>query len=232
MDISVVIPAYNEEEVISGTIDEVKIFLQQNFSDFEILVVDDKSTDSTLNILKQREDIRLVRNLRNHGKGYSVAKGIKKAKGDWMIFMDADNSTRISEIKNFLEYKDKYAVIIGSRALKESDVQVSQSFLKVFLGKAGNLLSRILINPKIKDTQCGFKVFARHTQFIFDKLTIEGFAFDFELMFLAKKFDFDIKEVPVVWHNNADSAVRWHHYPHTLTLLFKIRLNNLLGKYN
>ncbi len=155
MDISVVIPAYNEQEVITSTLDEVKTFLQQNFSDFEILVVDDKSTDSTLNILKQREDIRLVRNLRNHGKGYSVAKGIKKAKGDLMIFMDADNSTRISEIKNFLEYKDEYPVIIGSRGLKESDVQVSQNFLKVFLGKAGNLFSRALINPKIKDTGIG-----------------------------------------------------------------------------
>lgn len=232
MQISVVIPAYNEQKVIADTIDQVRNFLRSNFSEFEIIVVDDKSTDSTLHILQSREDIRLVRNLRNHGKGYSVAKGMKKAKGEWMLFMDADNSTRITELTNFLKYKNDYPIIIGSRGLKDSDIRVSQNILKVFMGKIGNMVSRILIDKNICDTQCGFKLFARHTQFMFDKLSISGFAFDFELLFLAKKFDFKIKEVPVVWYNNADSTVRWYDYPKTFTQVLKIRLNNILGKYN
>lgn len=232
MKISVVIPVYNEKEVIVDTINEVKNFLQENFDNFEIIVVDDKSDDGSLKILQERDDIRLVRNLRRHGKGYTVAKGMKKAKGDWMLFMDADNSTRITEIKNLLDYKNDYQVIIGSRGVKGSDIKISQNFVKVFLGKLGNRVSRMMIDPEICDTQCGFKMFARHTQFIFDKLTIPGFAFDFELLFLAKKFDFKVKEVPVTWYNNADSKVQWHDYPRTFILMFKIRLNNLLGKYN
>lgn len=232
MDISVVIPAYNEERVIVKTIEEVRSFLKNNFSSFEIIVVDDKSTDRTLEILKQIPDIVLRRNLKNHGKGYTVAKGVAVARGNWVLFMDADSSTNIGELKKFLPYVDDYDLIIGSRALNDSDVRVRQNIVKVFLGRAGNLLIRMLLAPNVKDTQCGFKFFRNKLKILFDKLTIEDWGFDFELIWLARKNDFKVKEVPVVWVNNFDSKVKWYNYPKTLAQVFLVRINNLKGKYN
>lgn len=231
MEISVVIPAYNEAEDIARTIEEVKSFLKNHFNSFEIIVVDDKSKDSTLEIIKNTPGIKVLKNLKNHGKGYSVAKGVKAASGEWILFMDADNSTKITELTNFLPVASEYDLIIASRGLKTSDVQVSQSIFKTFLGRLGNLMSRLLIDRNIKDTQCGFKLINKSAQHLFDKLTIEGFAFDFELIFLAKKYNFRVKEMPVTWVNNFNSAVRWHDYPLTMLNLFKIHINNLLGKY-
>ncbi len=232
MQISVVIPAFNEAKVIAATVQEAREFLKNKFSSFEIIIVDDCSTDSTLKIIKSLPDVQVLRNLKNHGKGYTVAKGVKAASGDWILFMDADNSTRIVELDNFFEYSQDYDLLIASRALSDSKVKVSQSFLKVILGKAGNLLSRLLIHPKIHDTQCGFKLFRRELKSLFANLTISGWAFDFELIWLARKNNFRIKELGVVWVNDFDSKVRWYTYPQTLLQLFIIRLNDLLGKYN
>ncbi len=232
MQISVVIPAYNEARVISSTVKEVREFLKNNFDSFEIIIVDDYSTDSTLKIISSLPDVQVLRNLKNHGKGYTVAKGVRSASGDWILFMDADNSTRIVELDNFLKYKEDCDLLIASRALPSSKVKVKQNILKIVLGKAGNLLSRLLIAPKIHDTQCGFKLFRREVQPLFSQLTISGFAFDFELIWLARKNNFRIKELAVAWVNNFDSTVKWYTYPQTLLQLFIIRLNDLLGKYN
>lgn len=232
VEISVVIPAFNEEMVIGDTIQEVKDFLKNNFNNFEIIIVDDKSTDRTLEIIKVIDNITVLKNLRNHGKGYSVAKGMKIARGDLLFFMDADNSTKIMELKNFLPAMKKYDLVIASRGLADSDVQIRQNFFKDFLGKIGNLVSRLLIDKNIKDTQCGFKLISKDAKYLFDKLTIAGFAFDFELIFLAKKYKFKVKEMPIIWENNFNSTVKWHDYPRTMINLIKIRLNNLLGKYN
>lgn len=232
MEISVVIPAFNEAEDIQRTVLEVQSYLKNHFSSFEIIVVDDKSTDRTLEIIQSIDGIRVLRNLKNHGKGYTVAKGMKNALGDLLLFMDADNSTKISELHNFLSELKDYDLVIASRGLKDSKVTVSQNFLKTSLGKMGNFFSRILIDRNIRDTQCGFKLFKKSAQHLFDRLTIEGFAFDFELIFLARKYKFRVKEMPVVWVNNFNSAVRWYDYPKTMLNLIGIRINNLLGKYN
>ena len=232
MEISVVIPAFNEERVIVKTVNEVKDFLKNNFSSFEIIVVDDKSTDRTLEILKQIPDIRLNRNLRNHGKGYTIAKGVRKTLGDWILFMDADSSTNVTELIKFLPHKSNYDLIIGSRALADSDVRIKQNSVKVFLGKAGKLLIRLLLAPNIHDTQCGFKFFDKKMKHLFERLTIEDWGFDFELLWLARKYRFGIKEVPITWLNNFDSKVKWYSYPRTLAQVFKVRINNLIGKYN
>jgi len=232
MDISVIIPVFNEEEVIENTVHEVKSFLKNNFTSFEIIIVDDKSTDSTLEILKSIGGIKVLRNLKNHGKGYTVAKGMKYASGDLLLFMDADNSTRIDELVNFLKEIGQYDILIASRGLKDSKIELSQNIFKSFLGRVGNLFSRMLIDKNIYDTQCGFKLFKANTKYLFDKITINGFAFDFELIFLAKKYKFRVKEMPVVWKNNFKSTVKWYDYPKTMINLINIRLNNLLGKYN
>ena len=132
MEISVVIPAFNEAKVIKDTVVDIKDFLKNNFSNFEIIVIDDKSRDRTLEIIKSIEGIKVIANLKNHGKGYSIKKGMKNAKGDLLLFMDADNSTNISELKNFLpQIKDNH-IVIASRGLEESKVQLSQSVIKKY----------------------------------------------------------------------------------------------------
>jgi dolichyl-phosphate beta-glucosyltransferase len=231
MNISVVIPAFNEAPVIAETIKKIKKYLQSNNIVGEIIVIDDCSTDDTLAVLKNISDIKVLKNLRNHGKGYSVRKGVLLAKEDWILFMDADNSTDISELDKFSKYLADYDVLIASRALPESNIVVKQNIIKVTLGRAGNLIIRLLIDPRIKDTQCGFKLFNKKVQPLFNKITINGFGFDFELIWLIKKNNLRIKEVPVTWVNDFASSVKWWHYPKVLAEVLAVRINNLLGKY-
>ena len=221
MQISVVIPCYNESQVIVETVKKIKSFLIKNYSDFEIIVVDDKSTDNTLEIVSQINNIKVLRNLKNHGKGYSVKKGVRAARGEWILFMDADSSTDISELNKLSKYQDKYKLIIGSRALPDSDVKIKQSLFKILLGKLGNLLVRTILVTDI------------HTDLknLFNKLTISDWGFDFELIWLAKKNNFKIKEVGIIWYNHQDSKVKWYAYLITLTQVFKVRLNILINKY-
>ena len=221
LDISIIIPVYNEEKVILKTISEVKEYIQSNFNTWEIIIIDDKSEDNSLNILQKIKDIKLLRNLRNHGKGYSIVKGVKEAKGSLILFMDADNSTRIKELDNFIKYTSNYDLIIGSRALKDSKINII----------LGNLLVRIFIYPKVYDSQCGFKLFNNKVKPLFSKLTIEDWGFDFELLFLAKEYNLNIKELPITWTNNTDSKVRGIDYLKTLLQVFKVRFNNLINKY-
>jgi dolichyl-phosphate beta-glucosyltransferase len=232
MQLSVVMPAFNEARVIASTLQEVKSYLAKNFQSFEIIVVDDKSTDGTLKVLESLAGLKILRNLKNHGKGYTVAKGVKAAQGEWILFMDADNSTRISELEKFWPFSRDYKVLIASRALPESNIKVKQSFFKSSLGRGGNLVSRLLLGLKLKDTQCGFKLWHQDTKFLFAKLTVERWAFDFELLFLAQKYNFKIKEIPVTWVNDFDSKVKWHSYLGSLWQVVRIRLGDCLGKYN
>lgn len=228
MDLSIVIPAFNEAKLIEKIIDRVKKTVVRFFTDFEIIVVDDKSTDGTLQILRQIQGVRVLRNLKNHGKGYTVRKGVLASRGNKILFMDADDSTPIAtELAKLLAYAKDYPIVIGSRALPGSDVQVRQNIIKVFLGKSGNLLVRTILNLSIHDTQCGFKLFDKSAKKLFEKLTIETWGFDFELMFLAKKYQLPVKELPVVWRNRAESSVRWYSYFITLYQVLKVRLNNL-----
>lgn len=228
MDLSIVIPSYNEAKLIVSTIASARVAAAKHFQNFEIIVVDDCSTDNTLEILKKIDNIRILRNLKNHGKGYSVKKGVLASKGDKILFMDADNSTPVeTEFKKLLEQTKDCPIVIGSRALRDSDIQVRQNIFKVLLGKLGNLLIRSILGLKIHDTQCGFKLFDKSAKKIFEKLTIETWGFDFELMFLAQKYDIKVKEVPIIWRNRKESKVRWYSYPETFYQVFKIRLNNL-----
>jgi len=231
LDISVIIPVYNEEKVIENTILEIKNYLSNNFDTYEIIIVDDKSIDNTLGVLNNIKNIKILRNLRNHGKGYTVSKGVKNAKGFLILFMDADNSTSIKELDNFIKYKNDYDLLIASRGLINSKINIKQSIKKRTLGKLGNLMIRIIIFSRVHDTQCGFKLFNNKVKYLFEKLTIEDWGFDFELIFLARKYSFNIKELPVEWNNNFDSKVKWTDYLKTFTQVFKVRYNNLINKY-
>jgi dolichyl-phosphate beta-glucosyltransferase len=232
MNISVVIPAFNESKVIADTINKIKKYFVANSITNEIIVVDDFSTDDTLRVLGNIPDIKVLPNKKNHGKGYAVRQGVLAAQYEWILFMDADNSTDISELDKFRKYMDDFDILIASRALSDSNVVVKQKKIKIILGRFGNLIIRWLIDRRIRDTQCGFKMFNKKVQPLFKKLTIEGFGFDFELIWLVKKNNFKIKELPVTWANDYSSSVKWWHYPKVFLEVFKVRINNLFGKYD
>jgi len=232
MEISVIIPCLNEAKVIAKTLKEVQNFLQNNFSQFEIIVVDDGSKDKTLEIARKFTGVKILRNLTNRGKGYTVAKGVRESKGKLILFMDADNSTAITELVKLQPFIKEYSIVIGSRALPESVIKQEQSKIKVWLGRSGNILIRLLLTPGIQDTQCGFKLFDHSVKKIFEKLTISRWGFDMELLFLARKNGLKVKEVPIIWQNNTDSRVTSWTYFQVLGQVFKIRINYLLKKYD
>lgn len=235
MFLSVVIPAYNEEKRIRPTLKEVYRYLAKQDYKSELIVVNDGSKDATENVVikfdKERKKSPSVSFVPlgyklNRGKGYAVKTGILAAKGEYMYLCDADGSTPIQELEKFLELKEEYDIVIGSRALAESDVETS--FLKKFLGRMGNLMISVLLIRGIKDTQAGYKLFNKKAKVLFENQTIDRWGFDFEILYLAQKLDFKIKEIPVQWENREFSHVKPSDYFKTLVELIKIRLT----KYN
>lgn len=231
IEISVVIPTYNEEAKISETLKSVLAYLVKNFSSYEVIVVDDGSYDHTLQEVKKYSQVKILKNLINHGKGYTVKKGILASQGELILFMDADNSTDISELAKLQPYIKDFPVVIASRAVEQAQVLKRQNLAKVFLGRLGNKLIKYTLGLKINDTQCGFKLFQAQTKILFEKLTIDRWGFDFELLFLAKIFHYPIKEVPVVWYNRQASKVKMISYLQSLIQVFQVRINYLFNKY-
>ncbi|MDD3773682.1 MAG: glycosyltransferase family 2 protein [Patescibacteria group bacterium] len=236
--LSVVIPAYNEEKRLPPTLEDVFNYLKNQNYAWEILVVNDGSTDNTakvVNDFKQSHDnVRLIDNKNNQGKGGVVKQGMLEASGAWRLFMDADNSTRIKDIAKFWPHTDEFEILIGSRYTTGSVITEKQSFLRRFISRAGNTLTRILILPGIADTQCGFKLFsARACEKIFPKQTFMRWSFDMEILSIAKRLGYKIKEIPITWENAAGSKlpgglkVAWR----TIKDLFKIKWNLISHKY-
>ncbi len=213
MTLSVVIPAYNEEERLPETLDRITEFFDKNGTNVEIVVVNDGSKDSTRRIIQKYsrtyKGIFLVNNTSNRGKGYSAKRGVLKATGDLILFSDADLSTPIEEYFKLKTYIDKgYDIAIGSRRIKGADIKIQQPLHRRFLGRGFGLLTEIYAVKGIKDTQCGFKLFKRDiAKSIFERQKIDGFSFDVEVLFLANKlFNARIKEVPVTWINSAAAS--------------------------
>lgn len=233
MKLSVIIPAYNEEKSIISTLEKIISYLKNQDYDYEVIVINDGSNDKTGELVegKQHPNLKLLHHLKNLGKGAAIKTGVKEASGDLILFMDADYSTSIEEVEKFLPKAGEYDVIIGSRALKNSKITVKQPFIKELLGKIGNKLIQIAAVPGVKDTQCGFKLFSQRALAIFDKQTINGWGFDIELLFLARKYNLKILELPVTWENSQSSKVEFFDYFKTLMELFKIKLNNLRNLY-
>ncbi len=211
--ISVVIPAYNEAERIDETLSLLESFFYERNNLEEIIVVDDGSSDSTSDIVQERAaglaHLKLVRSSQNQGKGFSVREGILRACGDVVLFSDADLSTPIEELDKLLPWLDwGYEIVIGSRGLKESVILVRQPFYREYMGKIFNLLVRLIAIPGIKDTQCGFKLFRGDVaREVFLRQKTKGFGFDVEILYIAQKLGYRIKEVPIRWKNDARSRV-------------------------
>jgi dolichyl-phosphate beta-glucosyltransferase len=209
-----VIPAYNEEARIAQTLRAIQDYLGRQRYRSEVIIVDDGSTDLTFQcaseFVREKEGFRILRRERNRGKGYSVKEGVLAAKGKRILFSDADLSTPIEELEKFLPWVDKgFDIVIGSRALPESDIQVHQARWRELMGKIFNVFVRFLAIKGIRDTQCGFKLFRREAAFdVFPRIRIDEFSFDVEVLFLCRRLGYSIQQVPVIWRNSPQSKVR------------------------
>lgn len=212
--LSVVIPAFNEEKRIGATIQRIYDYLKEKSETFEIIVVDDGSSDNTIdvvsNVSERIKNIRLLSNGTNKGKGFSVKNGILNSTCSLVLISDADLSTPIEEVEKFLPWIDSgYDIVIGSRGLEESEILKKQPWYRQSMGKTFNKMVKILVLGDFNDTQCGFKLFKSGTaKKVFSLSKMDGFAFDVEILFIAKKMGYRTKEVPVRWINSPHSKVR------------------------
>ena len=236
--LSVIIPAYNEEKRVLPTLRKICAYLSAKDFPYEIIVVDDGSTDNTLQMIKNfassNNHLVILTNEQNSGKGYSVRKGMLSARGEYAFFTDADLSTPIEEIEKCLPYLiNGYDVVIGSRSMPGSDVLVHQPWYREKMGKIFNFMVNMVLLKGIIDTQCGFKGFKREAvKTIFSKCKIDGFSFDVEALYLSRKYNFKIKEIPIRWENSALSKVS--PIKHSLQMfkdLIGIKIKDLKGDY-
>ncbi|MBI4049996.1 MAG: glycosyltransferase family 2 protein [Candidatus Doudnabacteria bacterium] len=239
--LSVVIPAFNEEKRISETLEQTDNYLKKQKYPYEIIVVDNGSNDNTCSLVKNYQE-KSIKNLvtlclsKSIGaKGSAVKLGIMNyARGDYIMFMDADNATPVSEVAKFWPYLEsgEYQVVIGSRYLKSSSVTRKQLLYRIILSRMSNFLIQLLAVPGIADTQLGFKIFtARAAKEIFSRVTIPGWGFDMEVLTVARIHGFRIKEVGVIWRERGGSHVPLGAYLQSLLDLLKIKFRSISGRY-
>src|SRR3989344_2262342 len=244
--LSVVIPAYNEESNFKrGTIDEVPNYLEKQDYAYEILIVDDGSDDDTAKLAdsfaKKHKNVKVIKNL-HQGKAETVKKGVEEANGELILFTDFDQATPLSEIEKLLPFFPSYDIVIGSRQLPGAKRE-KEPFYRHLMGLVFNLIVQFIAVRGIWDTQAGFKCFRGNVaKKLFAMLKVYGkgkqvkgalvTAFDVELLFVAKKHGYKIKEVPIVWHHVSTSRV--NPLKDSLRMLrdvIKIRINDLRGTY-
>lgn len=238
MFLSVIIPAYNEEKRLPKTLEEVHTYLSNQPYEWEILVVVDGVSDRTADIVREFQakikNLRLLEYKENHGKGWGVKEGMLNSRGEYRIFMDADNSTTVDHLEKMMPYfKEGYDMVIGSRDMQGAVIAVPQTWVRRRLGDIFNLIVQIMGGLwGMWDTQCGFKGFsAQAAQNIFSKTTIDRWAFDVEVLVIAKKLGYKIKQVPVTWINDPESKVRLKGMIKMLLEVAKIRWNMVRNKY-
>lgn len=240
IDLSVIVPAYNEAIRLPNTLTRLHDYLLGSALTYEIIVVLDGPTDDTVDVLARlSNEIDCLRNIDrrvNRGKGYTVKEGMLSARGQIRLFTDADNSTDIAHFDKMMPLFDQGCdVVIASRNAADAPgaVQVvSQAWHKRAIGRLGNRIVQIAAVPGIWDTQCGFKAFrAEAAERIFSQTTIDRWGFDIEVLALAQRLNYKIGIIPARWLNDDRSHVRMSDYLHVLGDTFKVRRNLLTGKY-
>ena len=213
--LSIVIPAFNESARIEATLDRVMSCVAERGWDAEVLVIDDGSTDTTSEIVKHRMQshprLHLIQNPGNRGKGYSVRNGLLQAAGNIVMFTDADLSAPMEEAERLIAAISAGAdVAIGSRWMDRTRQTIHQPLYRQFFGRCFNWITRTVMGLPFKDTQCGFKAFTRDAaQVIFRLQTIERWGFDPEILFIARKLKYTIREVPVTWGHDERSRMSY-----------------------
>ena len=236
---SIVIPAYNEAGRIPATLQEVVDTVRQKGWSAEVIVVDDGSTDTTAEVVRQfaasAPEVRLLQNPGNRGKGFSVRSGLLQALGEIVMFTDADLSAPMEEAQGLFDAIANGAdIAIGSRWLERTRQTIRQPLYRQFFGRCFNAVTRFVMGLPFADTQCGFKAFTRAAaQTVFQLQTIERWGFDPEILFIAFKRGYRIKEVPVSWAH--DERTRMSYLKDGIQMLEEIaivRWNALTGRYN
>lgn len=239
-ELSIIVPAYNEEALIAHTLDGLRSYMSTRPEGFEIVVVDDGSRDRTVACVQewQRQnpvDVQLLVNKVNRGKGFSVRHGVMESRGHYILFIDADLPYQLHAIDDFLNaLRSGYDLAVGSRVLPGSEVKGVPA-IRYFAGQVFSWLERFVLSTGTADTQCGFKGFtSAAAKNIFQRLTIDGFGFDVELFFVARKFKYRIQPVAVqMIDRHRDSRVRLVSDSLEMLLnLFMVRWQDWQGKYN
>ena len=232
--LSIIIPAYNEANRLPDSLIKVQQYLGAAKWDFvEVVVVDDGSRDNTAE-LAERAGARVLKNPGNRGKGYSVKHGVLEAKGDWVLFTDADLSSPIGEVEKLWSAAESNGaqIVVGSRAVDRSLVGVHQPVMREAMGRIFNGAMRLVTGLPFKDTQCGFKLFqTAAAREVFSRQQLDGFGFDVEVLFIAGKLGYQAIEVPVRWDNVEGTKVSLFLGFKAFTDLVKVRRNGLQGKY-
>jgi dolichyl-phosphate beta-glucosyltransferase len=237
-DLSVVIPAYNEEERLEPTVRDAVAYFRARRSAFELIVVDDGSRDGTSALVRRLSDelpeVRLIRLAANHGKGYAVRTGVVNARGRSVLFADADGATPFEEIERLeAALREGADVAVGSRAWEPQGVRVRAKFYRRVIGRTFHAMVELLTVRNVKDTQCGFKLFREQAAHdLFSRMRMNGFSFDVELLVMAARRGYRVVEVPVNWCHQPGSKVNLPIDSLRMALdLFRIRKHCLSGEY-
>ena len=237
--ISVVIPCYNEERTIFENLKKIHNYVSRRFEEFEIIAVNDGSVDSTVREIKRAQKeiaLRLIDNEVNEGKGKVIKDGMLSAQYDVIMFLDADLGIPIYELEKFYEeILSGSDIVIASRFVPGLKIRRPVLWHRKLMERVFRIMRMVIINQwTVKDTQCGFKVFKREAAInIFSRMTVKRFAFDAEVVYIAKKFHYKIKELPISLQNPPDSHVRLFLDPINMTLdLLRIRWNATRKIYN
>ena len=213
-DLSIIVPAYNESRRIGATLTALNAWAATSDLRCELIVVDDGSGDHTLDVVRAATldalALTVIENAHNHGKGHAVRRGMLAAAGELLLLCDADMSTPISELDKLRPWIEQgYDIVIGSRDLPESRLDLPQPLPRRLAAWAFRALRRRILLPQLNDTQCGFKLFTRTVaQEIFAQATLDGWLFDCEVLALAAAAGYRIKEIGVIWKNHPDTRVR------------------------
>lgn len=244
--LSVIIPSYNElKNLQRNVLDEVVTYLKTMSYSWEVILTDDGSTDGTLAELEafaaRNPQVRVIKNI-HAGKGPTVQSGMMAAQGEWRLFTDFDQSTPLKELEKLWPYCDHHEIIIGSREIKGA-LRDKEPWYRHLMGRGFNMMVQTLAVPGIQDTQCGFKLFsAKATQELFPALSVYGRvaarkdaftgAFDVEVLFIARKRGYTIKEVPILWqHYESDRVSPVKDSIRMFKDIIRVRLAALRGAY-
>lgn len=230
-DLSVVIPAYNEEKRLPAYLKKIHQYFKKSKLTFEIIIVDDGSKDNTQNIIKKMNlsEVKILTHKKNRGKGAAVRSGVLNSGGNFILVADADGATAIEEFEKLNGYLSSFDIAIASRYLQNSSLIKKQSFIRRLISRSGNFLIRLIAELPFQDTQCGFKLFSRESaQLLFRDLKFQRFSFDVEILRKAKLHSFSVKEVPISWNDQPGSTVTAWDVPKVFFDVIRIRFSYFL----